>query len=334
MKLNKSIKIFITYFLGPLLFLWLSYNIYIEIKAQPNLVEHWQHIKASFFSKKFYWLVFAIVLVFVNIGVEVRKWQLAIKQIQKVSYKTATKAVLSGMSFSISTPNRVGEYFGRVLYLDEGNKIKAIALTIVTSVSQLMITLFMGILGFVILKKEIVNHQLIKESFFLIIEYGSIIVLIILVLLYFNLSGITKYFNKFSIFRKYFWAIQSLEKLHATLLIRFLSLSLVRYIIFTMQYFIVFQFFNVQVGLAEVWLGISVMFLVMTAIPSIAIFTDLGLKNEIIIKILGIYSTNSLGISLTSLTIWLINLVIPALIGTVLLMGIKNLFIKKNYENI
>ena len=334
MKLNKNIKIFITYFLGPILFIWLSYNIYSEIKSQPNLEENWHHIKASFFTKNFYMILTATLLVFVNIGVEIRKWQLAIQQIQTISFKTAAKAVLSGMSFSISTPNRIGEYFGRVLYLEEGNKIKAIALTIVSSMSQLIITLLMGVIAFTLLKNNISENKLLNPYWISIIQYSSTAVLIIFSIIYFKLSWITKFLNKFSIFKKYFWTIQSVEKLDATLLIRFLSLSIGRYIIFTIQYFIIFRFFNVQVSFTEVWLGISVMFLIMTAIPSVAIFTDLGVKNEIIIKILGIYSTNSLGISLTSLTIWLINLVIPALIGSVLLLGIKKFFIKNNYENI
>jgi hypothetical protein len=70
----------------------------------------------------------------------------------------------------------------------------------------------------------------------------------------------------------------------------------------------------------------------MALIPTIALFTDLGLKNEISLKLLGLYSANHLGISLTSLSIWFINLVIPAIIGSLLILGIHKIF-KNNYEN-
>lgn len=68
----------------------------------------------------------------------------------------------------------------------------------------------------------------------------------------------------------------------------------------------------------------------MAIIPTIALFTDLGLKNELSIKLMGLFTANHLGVSLTSLSIWLINLVIPALIGSLLILGIKNIFKNKH----
>ena len=83
----------------------------------------------------------------VNWTIETFKWKLAVQKIQRVGFFTAFKAVLSGVSFSVTTPNRVGEYLGRVLYMDEGNRIKAISLTIAGSMSQLLVTLLMGFGG-------------------------------------------------------------------------------------------------------------------------------------------------------------------------------------------
>ena len=39
MQLGKNIKIFINYFLGPLLFVWLAFSIYKQILRQPQLEE-------------------------------------------------------------------------------------------------------------------------------------------------------------------------------------------------------------------------------------------------------------------------------------------------------
>jgi hypothetical protein len=41
----------------------------------------------------------------------------------------------------------MGEYAGRVLFLNEGNRLRSISLTIVCSMSQLIITLLMGCIG-------------------------------------------------------------------------------------------------------------------------------------------------------------------------------------------
>ena len=92
-----------------------------------------------------FWLV--IFLMFVNWGIEAIKWQLLIKHIQQFSFFRSFKSVLSGCSVTMLTPNRVGEYGGRILYVKEDNRIKAISLTIVGSISQLLVTMIMGCFG-------------------------------------------------------------------------------------------------------------------------------------------------------------------------------------------
>lgn len=86
-------------------------------------------------------------------------------------------------------------------------------------------------------------------------------------------------------------------------------------------------------GFGEVWISVGAMFLLMAIIPTIALFTDLTLKNEINLKLLGLFNTNHLGISLTTLGVWIINLVIPAIIGSLLILGIRRI-LKNKYEDI
>ena len=69
-----------------------------------------------------------LLFVFVNWGIEARKWQLLMKAVQPMSFITAFKSVLCGVTLSLNTPNRMGEYGGRILFVKEGNRIKAIAL--------------------------------------------------------------------------------------------------------------------------------------------------------------------------------------------------------------
>src|SRR4051812_44001053 len=110
MRLNKNTKIFLNYFLGPLLFVWLSWSIYNQVKHQPGLSESWSNILASLSSYKIWWLVLVVVLMIVNWSFEAIKWKVSIQNLQNISFFKAFKAVLSGVSFSVSTPNRIGEY--------------------------------------------------------------------------------------------------------------------------------------------------------------------------------------------------------------------------------
>ena len=121
---NKKIKIFFNYILGPLLGLWLFYSLYKQVRDQPNLQESINLIKhAPFGDHAFkFWLI--IILVFANWGLEARKWQVILKKLERISFFTAFKAVLSGLTLSLNTPNRIGEYGGRILYVKDGNRIK------------------------------------------------------------------------------------------------------------------------------------------------------------------------------------------------------------------
>ena len=111
MQMNKNIKIFINYFLGPLLFAWLSYSIYRQIVKQPQLEESWLRIRQSFQSYKVIYLIIAVLLIAVNWGLEAWKWMISVRTFYQIKFFQAFKAVLSGVSFSVTMPNRVGEYF-------------------------------------------------------------------------------------------------------------------------------------------------------------------------------------------------------------------------------
>ena len=323
---RKSVRTFINYFLGPLLFVWLSYSIYHQVSQQPGLERSWQHIRESLGGAMIWNLVGTFLLMIANWSIETIKWKLAIQKIQRISFFTAFKAVLSGVSFSVTTPNRVGEYLGRVLYMEEGKRIRAISLTIAGSMSQLIITLLMGLGGLLILRTPMENNGMISSFWMDVLLYGVFPALGILTLIYFKLPWLVRRIDRLPGVKEYSWVIEALEDFNATLLLQLLSLSAVRFFVFIVQYYLLFRLFDVHVSLGQCWSAVSVSFLVMAVIPTIALFTDLGLRGKVSLKLLGLFSNNGLGIGLTAVSIWFINLVIPALAGSLLILGIKKVF--------
>jgi uncharacterized membrane protein YbhN (UPF0104 family) len=331
MKLNKNIKIFTNYFLGPLLFVWLSYSIYSQVQRQPNLEKSWKQIRESFGSPSVVYLALVVLLMVINWSIEAVKWKISVQRIQTVSFFTSFKAILSGTSFSVTTPNRVGEYFGRVLYMDEGNRLKAISLTMAGSMSQLIVTLFMGWIGLIVLQKPIENSQMLTGIWIQAMIYGVFFVLLVLTVIYFRLSLIIKLIDRLPAIRKYMWLIKELEGFNATLMLQLLSLSAVRFLVFIIQYYLLFRLFGVDVSWWQGIWAVSVSFLVMAVIPTIALFTDLGLRGKVNLYLLKLFSGNDLGITFASVSIWFINLIVPALAGSLLILGIKRIF--KNNNN-
>ncbi|MEI9945655.1 MAG: lysylphosphatidylglycerol synthase domain-containing protein [Chitinophagaceae bacterium] len=332
---KRTIRIFINYFLGPLLFIWLSYSIYAQIQKQPDLERSWQHIKNSSFGSPLIWnLAAVVILMVVNWSIETVKWKLCVQRIQQINFITAFKAVLSGVSFSVSTPNRVGEYLGRVLYMKEGNRLKAISLTITGSISQLIVTLVMGVAGTIILRKQVEAGAVLSFFWVNIILYGTLVAVLTLTVFYFRISWVSRWFDRLPGIRRYAWLFSELEKFNATLLLQLLSLSALRFFVFIVQYYLLFRLFEVDISWWHAWWTTSVSFLVMAVIPTIALFTDLSLRGKISLKLLSLFSKNDLGIGLASVSIWFINLVIPALTGSLLILSIKKVLKNKNEGNI
>ncbi|MET0462301.1 MAG: lysylphosphatidylglycerol synthase domain-containing protein [Chitinophagaceae bacterium] len=331
---NKRFRYFINYFLGPLLFIWLSYSIFRQIASQPGLEQSWQHIKEAFDSQRLWLLLAAMLLMIVNWSIETVKWKLAVQRVQRIDFVTALKAVMSGVSFSVLTPNRVGEYLGRVLYMEEGKRLKAISLTITGSISQLIITLLMGFISLLVMGESVISSGMITSFWFRLILYGVLTALVILTLFYFRLAVLVKWIDRLPVMRKYSWLLDTLENFNATVLLQLLSLSAVRFAVFIIQYFLLFRLFEVEVSWWQGWWAVSLSFLVMAVIPTIALFTDLGLRGKVSLQLVGLFSSNQLGISLTALSIWFINLIIPAMVGSLLILSIRKIFRNKSDQKV
>ena len=270
-----------------------------------------------------------MILMFVNWGIEARKWQLAIGRIQKIAFLRAYKAIFTGTTLAFFTPNRMGEYMGRILYIEPGKRIKAISLTIVCSMGQLLITLVGGLTGMFFIKGYLVGdpHDPVRRQW---IEFSMLMLAIAIValgLVYFRLKLLTGLLKRNRAIRKYLVYVRVLDNFNATILFRILSLCLLRYGVFVVQYFLFFRLFKVDVNWWQTFWSISVVFLILAIIPSIALLTELGIRWKASIELVAIFSANITGILATSLAIWVINLVIPALIGSLLILGIK--FFKK-----
>jgi hypothetical protein len=107
------------------------------------------------------------------------------------------------------------------------------------------------------------------------------------------------------------------------MLFHILSLSLARYLVFIIQYYILFDVFGVEMNGWQVFWSVSVVFLVLAIVPTIALVTELGVRWKTSVEVVQLFSLNIVGIVATSLAIWIINLVIPALIGSLLILNIR-----------
>jgi uncharacterized membrane protein YbhN (UPF0104 family) len=294
-------------------------------------------MKASALGTNAWKLGIVVILMFFNWGIEARKWQVLVRFIERISFLKAFKAVFSGQALAVNTPNRVGEYVGRVVYLHEGNRLKGIALTIVGSLSQTIITLSAGLMGLYLMKETvtdaftgILTQTEVVRRFphfgpvaYDIIFYGVMVGVVAMLVVYFELSYLTRLIEKLPFVKKYSYLIEKLEDLHWKTLTRILSLSLARYVVFLIQFILLLQVFDVHIPFWQAAGLVSVFFLVLAVVPTVST-VELSLRAFAAVKLFGLVAVGkSFEIIATAAGIWMINLIIPALAGSIFILGIK-----------
>jgi hypothetical protein len=323
---NKNIKIIFNYVLGPVVFVILAFSIYRQIQKQPDWEVSLTQLKTVLNGDLKWLLLVVLLLMLVNWGLEARKWQLAMFNLQQLSFWKAFKATFTGSTMASFTPNRTGEYVGRILYVDEGKRLQAVSLTVICSMAQLQVTLYAGLVGlwsFTRAFGSIVNDPQSSVFWMNVLFYLVLTAAVVLTICYFRLAWFIKVIHRWTGNAKIMRYVAVLEDCNATILLRVLSLSGARYLVFIVQYYLLFMVFEVDVNWWQTLQSVSVLFLVLAVLPSFTFLTDLGIRWKAGIEIVQLYSTNTVGIFAAAFTVWLVNLIIPALIGSLLILGIR-----------
>jgi hypothetical protein len=269
-------------------------------------------------------LLTVLALMPLNWGLEARKWQVLLAKLHRMDYNQAFRAILGGVAFSLNTPNRIGEYGGRVLFIPEGKRGQAVSLTIAGSFSQLLVTLFMGAAGLFVMTDRLLSatdaeHLRIWITVF---RTGVLVVACVGMLVYFRMSWLVRGIELVPGVRRFVRYIAVLEDMDVTILLRVLLLSTLRFLVFVIQYNLMLWIMQVGIGWWEGFWAVCVLFLLLATLPTVALL-ELGLRWEYSIMLFGLYSSNTVGIYAAATGIWLVNLVLPAMAGSLFILGVR-----------
>ncbi len=321
-----SRKKLVNYIAGPLLFVLLGYSIFVQVRHKQDFHEAWNNIRDFYKGPKAWKLWLTIALCLANWGIESLKWQQLVKPVQRVPFFKAFQAVMSGVAMSLFMPNRSGEYIGRVLYMDEGNRLLSIPLTIIGSISQNVVTIVAGCAGLFFLWNDVASSGILRNRFPAAwvdnLMYLMLACAVLILVFYYNLSLLARILEKIPFIKKYSFFIQKVEDFHWLDLTRILMLSFLRYVVFTAQYLLLLDVFKVAVPAAEGIAAVAVMFLLLSAVPTPPL-AELGLRGHLGKELFGLFSNNYLGIICMTGSIWFINIIVPAIAGTVFILGVR-----------
>jgi hypothetical protein len=286
--------------IGLILFIICAVSIYSKVTTNDNIQKYGADIKVQFLKISFIQWAILLILFFFNYLVEAIKWKQVLKNLNPMSVFQSLKTVLVGQAFAFFTPVRSGDYVGRILFLAPENKLKGLAQMAWASYAQLLITLGMG-----------TGALFFNLPFLPWLKKVMPLVTLSAILIYFSKGHYKGWLSKLT-------SLQISNKLKIQLLL----LSLLKYFIFILQYTWVVKILAIPIAPTDLWVALAVLLMCLSVIPAIAL-TDLIIRGQLIVLLLAPWYSNSLMLICLSTIVWVVNFLLPAVIGSFLLLGFK-----------
>lgn len=263
------------------------------------------------------WMFPLVSLMPVNWGIEAKKWQILLAPIVSISFGRAFKSVLSGITFGLFTPNRLGDFIGRILYLP-GKKMEGAAMAFINATALSITTLCTGA-GALIAFFEFYAPPLATPLLFAI-EVCLLLLLPLSLLVYFHLPLLAMKVRFALPNGKFQRLLSKFELLSTGLLLRILLLSVLRFAVFSIQYYLAFRVFGIAIGFVEAAIFIPLSLFAINLLPVFPI-SDILVRESVMLLLFPTSATESVGLAMAVFTIWAINIALPAIFGNLALIG-------------
>ncbi|NRD21861.1 flippase-like domain-containing protein [Winogradskyella litoriviva] len=290
------------------------YFIYSKITENGNLkfTEFLSFLKTNHsFSIKT--VLFLIFLSGFNWFFEILKWQHLVRTIKSISFKSAVIQSLSALTTSLITPNRIGDYGAKAMYYLKPLRTKIVMLNLLGNLAQMTITTFLGCIGFIIFSIRYaldINYYKISRI--------AIVVLIITIFALFGMKQKRYKIKGFSITTILNFITSIYLKTHITILL----LSLIRFAIFSFQFYYLLTVFGININYINAMIVITSMYLLASIVPTISIF-DVIIKGSIAVFLFSYLGIDELTILVISTLMWCLNFVIPSVIGSYFVLNFR-----------
>lgn len=251
-------------------------------------------------------IIFLLILTGFNWFFEILKWQKLVYSIKEISFVNALEQSLGGLTASLITPNRIGDYGAKAIYYVKQDRKRILLLNLLGNMSQMFVTVVFGCIGLILFNS---NYGLEINAYRL-----ASLGLIILVIIFFGIitSAKTSFTIKGYGIHKVLSFFNELPK--KTLFVTF-SLSIIRYLIFSFQFYFLLLLCGVELTYSTAMIAITSMYLLASIVPSLAVF-DVVIKTSAAVYIFSFLGINELTVLSVSTLMWLFNFILPSIFGS------------------
>jgi uncharacterized membrane protein YbhN (UPF0104 family) len=268
----------------------------------------WQNIIIAYKTADSRFIVIAGLLLFINIGIRTFKWRTMLFSVKETpSLREAFGSVMLGISLGSFTPGEIGDFAGRALHITDAKRSHLVGLTLLDKAQIFIVSCSAGIFSVACLTS---NNTLFISAVAIVCIILSIVIVMRLGMIatlghrlnasFFRKSWLTKVLDGFSLLNppQLFTTVLCTFIFHGTLILQ--------------MYFLINGFANIS--LMHAFIGTSAMLFVKSLLPiSIA---DLGIREAGSIFFFSPYGISQAAALNAALMLFLINILIPSIIGT------------------
>ncbi|MCX2740792.1 lysylphosphatidylglycerol synthase domain-containing protein [Pontibacter anaerobius] len=318
-KLHKKFLLVLVKALVVVLTLFLLYQ---AIFTAPDTFLSWGDILRKALQSPLRALfILTAVLIPVNWGFEARKWQLLGQKLEPISYWRAYRAVMVGLTLGFITPNRLGDYAGRVLELKSRQRLEAIGAIFIGRFCQLVATVLAGSVGllYFILAFGWQAYPGVSLSVFILL----LALCIAMLLLLYNAKAMVAVVAAIKPLRAFVPYLSSMGAYTSVEMTRLLWLSLGRYAVFLGQFILLLILFEVRLSPLQYLSGVSGAFFLKSVVPSVSLLSDLGVRELSAMYLFGLLGQERLQVLSASLSLWLLNIAVPSVVGLAFVLRLR-----------
>ncbi len=307
--MKKNLIIFAKILIGVLCIGLIAQRLYASYSPQ-NI----SSVKQIFQPENHLLLALTFLFLIPNWMLETWKWKVITAPIENISFSKAWQSVWTGLCIGNLTPGRLGEFAGRILYFEPQNRAKVATAHFVSGISQLVITIIAGCTGL------LTFYGQINSGFFIVTMVIEVILLILLLVALTRINKVITWLLRTSFLKRF-----DLEGLSfgRSLINKLLLLSLIRYTVFSLQFYFLLLCCGIRVDLFDIAGAIAIMYLLLSTIPMIS-FVELGVRAYVAVLLFAPFHINEWQLSVIATLLWGINIALPSLFGYIFIL--KNKF--------
>ena len=262
-------------------------------------------------------LLAAVLLMPFNWLIEALKWRALTSNLQHLPVRLSLKAVLSGLAVSMLTPNRMGDFAGRITLLNPENRSEGAMSAFVGAYAQMLAIALLGVVAF--------GMGPVLPDFLLWTDNCRVLVMIVLLLAAALLTGVYFWGGRVAVrfsFGRWPWLekfVRAAGQHSSRQLATTLGLSVLRSAVFMLQFGLVLAATGIKLPLATAFCSIALMYCFVSVIPTFAL-VEWGVRGSMALLFIMPVGGQPAPIVTATVVVWLMNVAFPAAVGALLFL--------------